>query len=371
MTKKNSLRGSFLASLLSLVLCCVMFAGTTYAWFTDSASTSVNSIKSGKLGIALVDADGNSVEGSVLDFVKAGDAEDEALLWEPGCTYVLPDLFVENNGELALKYQIVVDGIEGDAKLLEAIEWSVMMGGAEISLADYEGHLAAGEKASEALVISGHMLESAGNEYQNLSLDGISIKVIATQDTVEHDSFDNQYDADASISSATKITEGAVDLNTSIIASGEATDAVEVTGANTVVTIKGGFYDAADKDTAVWAHDNATVIIEDGHFICDGFGEAATSGNHQDMIYAGSSSTEGGTIKIYGGTFEARSEGAWLLNEKDGKGTIEVYGGTFVNWNPADNVSEGAGTNFVMPGYTVVEEAQANGDIHYTVVAAE
>ena len=41
------------------------------------------------------------------------------------------------------------------------------------------------------------MKESAGNEYQGLSIDGIGITVLATQDTVESDSFNNQYDKDA------------------------------------------------------------------------------------------------------------------------------------------------------------------------------
>ena len=41
------------------------------------------------------------------------------------------------------------------------------------------------------------MQTTAGNEYQGLSIDGIAITVFATQDTVESDSFDNQYDAKA------------------------------------------------------------------------------------------------------------------------------------------------------------------------------
>jgi len=58
-----------------------------------------------------------------------------------------------------------------------------------------EQHLAAGE--SNAFTIKGHMWESAGNEYMNESIDGIAITVVATQDTVESDSFNNTYDANA------------------------------------------------------------------------------------------------------------------------------------------------------------------------------
>ena len=41
------------------------------------------------------------------------------------------------------------------------------------------------------------MQKSAGNEYQGKSIDGIAITVVATQDTVESDSFNNTYDANA------------------------------------------------------------------------------------------------------------------------------------------------------------------------------
>ena len=53
---------------------------------------------------------------------------------------------------------------------------------------------------------------------------------------------------------------------------------------------------------------------------------------------------------------------------KNGTANIIVYGGTFVNFDPSNNTAEGAGTNYVAAGYTVVSEEQSNGDIWYTVV---
>ncbi|MGN1472829.1 MAG: hypothetical protein ACI4WZ_02040, partial [Eubacteriales bacterium] len=47
------------------------------------------------------------------------------------------------------------------------------------------------------LTIKGHMKESAGNEYQGLSIEGIGITVVATQYTYENDSIDNTYDSTA------------------------------------------------------------------------------------------------------------------------------------------------------------------------------
>ena len=95
-----------------------------------------------------------------------------------------------NNGNLALKYKVIITGINGSAKLNKAIEWTI----GDVAMGA-EQHLAAGE--SNAFTIKGHMKESAGNEYMNESIDGIAITVVATQDTVESDSFDKDYDADA------------------------------------------------------------------------------------------------------------------------------------------------------------------------------
>jgi len=197
MTNSKSSKRAFVSSAIAVLLCVVMLIGTTFAWFTDTAKTGVNRIQAGTLDIELQMKDGQGnwidAEGKTLDFKKSADApEGEAVLWEPGCTYELPELRVVNKGNLALVYKIVVSGINGDEKLLEAIEFTGLD-----NLED-EGHLLPGEDASVAIKIKGHMKEDAGNEYQGLSAEGISVTVYATQDTVEYDSFDNQYDADAS-----------------------------------------------------------------------------------------------------------------------------------------------------------------------------
>ena len=194
MTNRKSTKRALLGSVMAMVLCMAMLVGATFAWFTDTASTGVNKIQAGNLDVVLEmqNADGKwvSAEGKTLDFVKAADAKGEATLWEPGCTYELPALRIRNNGNLALKYKVIITGINGSAKLNEAIEWTI----GDVAMGA-EQHLAAGE--SSAFTIKGHMWESAGNEYMNESIDGIAITVVATQDTVESDSFDKDYDADA------------------------------------------------------------------------------------------------------------------------------------------------------------------------------
>ncbi len=192
---KNTKR-SLLLSALALVMCVAMLIGSTFAWFTDSASTAVNTIQSGTLKVELqyqkADGTWDNAEGKTLDFKKAANAPaDEKILWEPGCTYELPAIKVVNKGNLALQYQIVITGITGDAKLNEVIEWTY-----NDTTLKANGMILP-ENESEAIVIKGHMKKSAGNEYQDLTIEGIAITVYATQVTYEYDSNSNQYDKEA------------------------------------------------------------------------------------------------------------------------------------------------------------------------------
>ena len=204
--KKNTTKRSLLASLLALVMCVTMLVGTTFAWFTDSASTAVNKIESGTLHVDIVDKDGNSLDGKTLSFKNVNG--DTNILWEPGATFNLDSFRIVNTGKLALKYKVIINGVNGNAKLLEAIDFFVKIGDAEkVALADWEGILLPVGKepiadkevvgTTDLITISGTMKKEAGNEYQGLSIDGIGITVVATQYTYEYDSKDNLYDEDA------------------------------------------------------------------------------------------------------------------------------------------------------------------------------
>ena len=200
MNNKKTTKRALLSSVMAIVLCLAMLIGTTFAWFTDSASTAVNKIQAGTLDIELQYQKANGTwedaEGKTLDFKKPSGHENESILWEPGCTYELPAIRILNKGNLALKYKLAITGIKGDAKLNEAIVWT---NGTDELLSQYEGTMIPGQNdnVTESIVIKGHMKEEAGNEYQGLSIGGIAITVIATQDTVEYDSNTNLYDANA------------------------------------------------------------------------------------------------------------------------------------------------------------------------------
>lgn len=217
MEKKKFNKRALTISVIALIVCASMLLGATYAWFTDTTTTGISIIQSGILDVDIVDVSSNSLEGETLNFVKAEGAEDEEILWEPGATYMLEPFMIANKGNLALKYMLMINGFNGDQKLLEAIEWKVIEGGftgnpfddtfepgegtVELDLDTYESHLLPGEENAPTLsahiTIVGHMREEAGNEYQGLTAEGISIAVLATQYTHENDSFDDQYDANA------------------------------------------------------------------------------------------------------------------------------------------------------------------------------
>ena len=125
MTNSKQTKSALFSSVVALLLCFTMLLGTTFAWFTDNASSSVNKIQAGTLDIQLLDASGNSLEGKTLSWQKATGHENNEVLWEPGCTYNLQSITIKNIGNLALKYKIEITGIQGDAKLNEAIDWTI------------------------------------------------------------------------------------------------------------------------------------------------------------------------------------------------------------------------------------------------------
>ncbi len=360
MTNRKSTKRALLGSVTAMVLCLAMLVGATFAWFTDTASTGVNKIQSGKLDVALEmkDAAGQWVpaEGKTLDFVKAADAKGEAILWEPGCTYTLPELRVVNNGNLALKYMIKITGIKGDAKLNEAIEWTI----GDVAMGA-EQHLKAGE--SNTFTIKGHMKESAGNEYMDLTISGISITVYATQDTVESDSFDNQYDKNAAYKGTQEFTEGTHTLSNGVVALNPNDIAVKASGRDTNVTITGGYYDGGNggNNICVYAMDGATVTIQGGTFTVG----SDASGEGNSVV-----ESNGGNIVIEGGFFYTNYNWRgfyYVLNQKnDNPGTITVKGGTFVNYDPSQG-DDNLGGSFVADGYSVVSEKHGD-DTWYTVV---
>lgn len=202
MSNSRNTKRSLLTSALAMLTCLTMLIGTTFAWFTDTATTAVNKIQSGTLKLSLEYWNGNdwvNANNETLSFKKAAGHEAEEVLWEPGCTYELPKLRISNEGNLALKYKIVITGINGSAKLNQVIDWTMELDNESFIMGSEHQLLAkAGETVdADELVIKGHMQDTANNDYQHLEIEGIGITVYATQASVESDSFGPEYDLNA------------------------------------------------------------------------------------------------------------------------------------------------------------------------------
>ena len=404
MNNKRATKRALLTSVMALVMCVVMLVGTTFAWFTDTASTGVNKIQAGNLdvGLEMKDANGKwvSAEGKTLTFKTKDNRAADQILWEPGCTYELPELRVVNNGNLALKYKIQITGIQGDAKLNEVIDWTINDAAIDLT----EQHLAA-KTEGEAFTIKGVMQTTAGNEYQGLSIDGIGITVYATQDTVENDSFGPDYDANATyypvidlagLKDAVKNGGNvAVDADVQVSGTDTAAECTTISKPTTLQLNKKitspyamGNNDVnftaliVAADTTINAGENGGIDTKGGAYginVISGANLVINGGTY----YGGGTAVQAqkGTVTINGGHFavepfsDARYGYDFLLNcldanYKNGSAKIIVKGGTFVNFNPADCKAEGEHTNFVADGYGVVATPQANGDVWYTVVEA-
>ena len=233
MTNSKSTKRALISSALAILMCVAMLIGTTFAWFTDTASTAVNKIQAGNLDIGVeYTLDGETwkdLDGATDIFQKG--------LWEPGHTEVVALKF-KNNGSLALKYSInmnIVDETAGINKLNQEYKLSdylkvktlsqeaSLIGDICIDMAfsarsdglgytttanfkdatvlDHDLFLAPGE-VGNYLIMKVYMPETVGNEANAISTEKTAsirfgLNVVATQTPYEKDSYDNQYDKDA------------------------------------------------------------------------------------------------------------------------------------------------------------------------------
>lgn len=291
--------------------------------------------------------------------------------------------------------------------LLDVIDFYIVKGTEEntpaVAIEKFTGTLSA-KATSEVYYIKGVMQTTAGNDYQNLTLDGITITVYATQDTVENDSFGNEYDKDATypVASAAEMktalaTGGIVSVNKDI-----KTDNIGDTAADRVIISEPTTLNLdakiispdnmgnnntnfcaliVDADTTINAGENGGIDTGTNGGYGINVRNGATLTINGGSYYGGGTAVQvqEGTLTITGGHFavepfsDARYGYEFMLNcidaaYKNGTAKIIVKGGTFVNFNPANCKAEGAGTNFVADGYKVVSEAHGT-DTWYTVVS--
>ncbi|MBE7068758.1 MAG: hypothetical protein E7381_05600 [Clostridiales bacterium] len=226
MAKKKSTKKALLASVLALTLSSSMLVGTTFAWFTDSVTSSNNVIQTGSLKVGMYYANGDENPASVT----WKDAEQGTIFnndkWEPG--YVeARHIKIVNEGSLALKYKLLIVPNGMVEELADVIDVYFIPTAQQITreslasltpvgtlrdlIEDKDG-MAHGallpngetttsvyERAGEVTAtIALKMRESAGNEYQNKKIGtDFAIQLLATQYTYEADAFDKYYDENA------------------------------------------------------------------------------------------------------------------------------------------------------------------------------
>ena len=303
MNTKKATKRALLTSVMALVMCVVMLVGTTFAWFTDTASTGVNKITSGNLHVEIQDKEGKEID--TLKWVdKNGNdiANQDDILWEPGCTYLLTPFKIANTGNLALKYKIVITGLDGDSPLLDVIKFTYKTASGEGFDMSAEGHLTAKGTAgasTDMITVSAHMDEAAGNDYMGKTLTGIKFTVYATQDTVENDSYGNEYDENA---------EYPIDTwNGDIANDAELAAATDET--NKVVTVDSGRLLAAltNKVNEGKSYDGYTIKLTK-NLDLNGIGWTPIGTKGTSNVFKGTFDGNGATIsnlKISGGSYVA------------------------------------------------------------------
>ena len=304
MNNKKATKRALLTSVMALVMCVVMLVGTTFAWFTDTASTGVNKIQAGNLDIEL--AYKNSTTG--VEFKEANKETpvfDNNALWEPGhVEYVV--LRVSNAGSLALKYKLGINianevgstnVLDNEFKLSDYIKFAVIDGdqselgrdalvakaGAGTALnagyADEDHHLVpvgketAEDASSKTVTLVVWMPTTVGNEANHKkdatapSID-LGISVAATQLNSEVDSFGPDYDKFADypevqpVATADKLQEALasedIDGKTIKLYDDIETEGLRLTGKNVAFDLNGKSLNITKLEV-----NNSTVVFGD------------------------------------------------------------------------------------------------------------
>lgn len=403
---KSAKKSTLISAVLAIVMCVSLLAGSTFALFTSESKVNL-AVTSGNVEVvasieniekSYVDENGETVSGKLF----GGDATfaDGTLSLDnivPKDT-VKFHVKIANNSSVAIKYRTVVTVVEDNGL---ASSLSIDLAGYQMigtKAASAYAKLDAGEQP-EVLPVTITLPESETTQGKSCKL-SVSVEAVQGNAAVA----DGLTSTDGTTMS-TRLADGTVwydvlangsaftvktDMNpaNTIISNGKLTiDAKDKEIANTVdlwqaaddnewslvsargtdgeVTVKSGSFLAKENDCyAVDVQGGATVVIEGGTF----------AGNiHAVYVYEGKAIIKGGFFSVQQPYPKTGLEYEFVINCYDGNrenetASVEIRGGTYVNFNPADNAAEGAHTNFVADGYTVVSETQANGDVWYTVV---
>ena len=426
--KKDSVKRGITLSLLSILLCILLLIGTTFAWFTDSVTSSGNRIQAGtlKVDLELLDFESGLWKSIKNDKTPLFCSEQ----WEPGYTEVKL-LRIENEGSLSLSWVAKFNASKSLSKLADAIDvyvlaYGVLEDGTDVTypvdrnLESYtnvgtlrtfieslnnttQGFLAGHETAYLGIALK--MPENVGNAYQGLDLGGtFDIQIVATQAAYEKDTFDDQYDGNielpAIVSSPQQLKDAMLVRNAEIVLEDDiVVDASTPTqwgsymfvanGREVTIDLNG--HDIVLDETAsnnilymfTTANGGTLNIVGEGNLIANN----GTSGicwamnkNDQINIYGGDFYSNGtdwskgnsliyttsGSIDVYGGTFHRA--GSWCANVSDAQGSricIVFHEGVLFVENDIQN---GDSARIKLADGCVIKAVVINGETWYQII---
>ena len=370
MISSKSTKRALITSALAILMCVAMLIGTTFAWFTDTASTGVNKIQAGNLDIKVeyrTTADGNwQLLDNATDLFGAAGT-----LFEPGHTRVV-ELKIKNAGNLALKYKIGMNvvsetaGINKDgnsyklSNYLKVATTAILacntgnpttdataawfdtavfkknfslwknnqnFGNFELEKTDNGtvNQLLPGGEVILGMKV--YMPETVGNEANAISTEkaasiNFGLNVVTTQYTVESDSFDEQYDKDATYPVIVSNQQQANDAITN------ATDkkANISIASDQTITLDNGIANEGDKSRDITFSGNGSQTV-------DVITKAVTAEGGQLNYQRGSSFTfENLTIQAGEGNFDGIVCNELTFKDCTIKGKLTLFGkATFIN----------------------------------------
>ena len=347
MTQSKRTKRALLASVMAVLLCAAMLIGTTFAWFTDSVTSGRNTIVAGNLDVELEYA--TATEGTLGGWTSVNDATDlfGDGLWEPGYAQVVY-LRVRNAGTLALRYQLSMNilsetaGVNVDGQtfnLSDELQYGAVLnqsvpfanrdaamdavtGPVALSTAYTSGemHLAANaEPQYLALVV--YMPETVGNEanYRGDVVPTIELGVnlLATQDTVEEDSFDNLYDQDA-----WEEVSDAAGLQAAISEGKTASLTQDIVLDSTLPMSPSGETNIVLNGNELKTTSENTTMVENGETLTVSGGSLSIGeGMFADMAKSALQVTDGSTIRLLNVDYRAGGTGVFAQGQN---ATVEI-----------------------------------------------
>ena len=357
MANRKTTKRALVLSIISMLICVTMLVGTTFAWFTDEVVSGRNVIAAGNLDVELYHSNAKVTDDDVKGDTELFVEEDgTAFLWEPGAV-VWENFTVKNVGTLALKYQLtltkysevktpagksledvikvgyVEDGVTGADRAAVLAE----VGGEWGKISDIAdaGNLDAGKSETLGVVLYWEPTDvdndyNMNNENQDTDLKiEFGVTLVATQDTVEVDSFDKNYDKDAEY----PVVVNTVDELKTALAEGDnvklASD-LTVNSTLNVATGKEVTLDLNGKDISyAVSNSGASAIINNkGTLEIKGEGTISFVAENPDMqaipSYATNTITNTGNLTI--------GEGVVVTNGSNGGASyaVDVQAGTFI-----------------------------------------